>query len=119
MLKKGGGVIKCSRNFLGGSSKCSCPFTRGEGGGVKKVQNLVHVVCEWPPAHFCLKKTHGSKVDKINPLCNYLSKIFRCYINTFLKNRCSGFHPFWNCFTRFFIIFRFLVGNKLFSSFLQ
>ena len=45
MLK--GGVIKCSCNFLGGSSKCSCLFTKGEG-GVKNVQNLVHVVCECP-----------------------------------------------------------------------
>ena len=80
MLKRGG-VIECSRNFLGGSSKCSCPFTRGEG-GVKKVQNLVHVVCEWPQTGiFFSKNVDFSLIDVI--------------VQPFLFTIFSIFGPLW------------------------
>ena len=48
LCKRGGGSSNVHIVLKGGSSKCSCPFTRGEGGGVKIVPNPVHVVCECP-----------------------------------------------------------------------
>ena len=47
VLKRGGGSSNVHVVLKGGSSKCSCPFTRGRG-GVKIVPNPVHVVCERP-----------------------------------------------------------------------
>ena len=50
LCKRGGGSSNVHIVLKGGSSKCSCPFTRGRG-GVKIVPNPVHVVCERPPWH--------------------------------------------------------------------
>ena len=47
VLKGGGGSSNVHIVLKGGSSKCSCPFTRGRE-GVKIVPNPVHVVCECP-----------------------------------------------------------------------
>ena len=47
MLIRGGGSSNVHVVLKGGSSKCSCPFTRGRE-GVKNVPNPVHVVCERP-----------------------------------------------------------------------
>ena len=44
------------------SSKCSCLFTRGEG-GVKKVQNPVHVVCERPLTYYSIAIDVDEVVD--------------------------------------------------------
>ena len=48
LCKRGGGSSNVHVVLKGGSSKCSCPFTRGRG-GVKIVPNPVHVVCERSP----------------------------------------------------------------------
>ena len=47
LCKRGGGSSNVHVVLKGGSSKCSCPFTRGRE-GVKIVPNPVHVVCECP-----------------------------------------------------------------------
>ena len=47
LCKRGGGSSNVHVVLKGGSSKCSCPFTRGRE-GVKIVPNPVHVVCERP-----------------------------------------------------------------------
>ena len=47
-VKGEGGSSNVHIVLKGGSSKCSCPFTRGRGGGVKIVPNPVHVVYERP-----------------------------------------------------------------------
>ena len=47
IMKKGGEVQKYPRGYLGGSSKCPRLSMRG-GGGVKKVQKTVHMVCACP-----------------------------------------------------------------------
>ena len=49
LCKRGGGSSNVHVVLKGGSSKCSCPFTRGRE-GVKIVPNPVHVVCERPPS---------------------------------------------------------------------
>ena len=44
---EGGGSSKTPHGFLGGLAKKPCRSTTG-GGGVKNVQNSVHMVYEWP-----------------------------------------------------------------------
>ena len=53
-VKGEGGSSNVHVVLKGGSSKCSCPFTRGRE-GVKIVPNPVHVVCECPLWKFLTK----------------------------------------------------------------